>query len=161
MLYPFLYRRRLIPSECVSLKDDIIVSYSESIIVTKWNALKPKKDLHHGYSCYYLKEGYKISKFYRSDNTLMYWYCDIIEGNYDESVNELVVTDLLVDVVIFPDQSVRVVDLDEMVTALDEGILTQTQLKQALLSLNNLLTLIYNGGLTKLTEPMDAFSVLN
>ena len=47
-----LYRKRIIPKECVLLKDDIILFRDENIIITKWNALKPKKNLHHGYSCY-------------------------------------------------------------------------------------------------------------
>ena len=64
---PILYRKRLIPEECVLLKDDVILLCNEDIIITQWKALKPKKDLHHGYSCYFLKEGYKVSKFYRRD----------------------------------------------------------------------------------------------
>ena len=57
-----LFRKRIIPNECILLKDDIILSANEEFIITKWNALKPKKDLHHGYSCFFLKEGFKISK---------------------------------------------------------------------------------------------------
>ena len=74
MTEPILYRKRLIPEECILLKDDIILEYNDDIILTKWNALKPKKDLHHGYSCYFKKEGYKVSKFYQADNSLLYWY---------------------------------------------------------------------------------------
>ena len=57
MDYPMLYRKRIIPNECVLLKDDLVLSWDEERIVTKWNALKPKKNLHHGYSCYFLKAG--------------------------------------------------------------------------------------------------------
>ena len=39
---PILYRKRLIPQECVLLKDDVILECSEDIILTKWCALKPK-----------------------------------------------------------------------------------------------------------------------
>ena len=80
---PVLYRKRLIPSECILLKDDIIISCDENVILTKWNTLKPKKDLHHGYSCYLLKEGIKVSKFYREDNSLIYWYCDILDYQFN------------------------------------------------------------------------------
>lgn len=82
MNYPLLYRKRIIPEECILLKDDIILSWDSERIVTKWHALKPKKDLHHGYSCYFLKEGYKVSKFYRADDSLLYYYCDIITSEY-------------------------------------------------------------------------------
>ena len=48
MTNPILYRRRIIPEECILLKDDVILSCDEERIVTSWNALHPKKDLHHG-----------------------------------------------------------------------------------------------------------------
>ncbi len=136
-----LYRKRLIPQECILLKDDVILCSSEDIILTKWNALKPKKDLHHGYSCYFRKEGYKVSKFYTADNTLLYWYCDIVD--YEEKEDDLIVTDLLADVIIYPDGFVKVVDIDEMVTCLDNSLITLPQLKSSLTRLDALLKIIY------------------
>ena len=108
---PVLYRKRLIPNECILLKDDIIISCDENVILTKWNTLKPKKDLHHGYSCYLLQEGIKVSKFYREDNSLIYWYCDIVDYQFNDDKSELVATDLLADVLIYPDGFVKVLDL--------------------------------------------------
>ncbi|MDE7047789.1 MAG: DUF402 domain-containing protein, partial [Lachnospiraceae bacterium] len=78
MTNPILYRRRIIPEECILLKDDIILSCDEEHIVTSWHALHPKKDLHHGSSCYFLKEGFKVSKFCDASDGLLYWYCDIV-----------------------------------------------------------------------------------
>ena len=132
MTYPTLYRKRILPQECIRLKDDVILTCNEDIILTKWNALKPKKDLHHGYSCYFLKEGYKVSQFLREDDSLLYWYCDIVEY-------------LLADVIIYPDGYVKVMDLDELVTTLDQGALTQDLLKKCLTRLNSLLQIIYGG----------------
>ncbi|MDE6974158.1 MAG: hypothetical protein K2P38_13910 [Lachnospiraceae bacterium] len=43
MTNPTLYRRRIIPDECVMLKDDIILYCSRERIVTSWNTLHPKK----------------------------------------------------------------------------------------------------------------------
>ncbi|MBQ8592147.1 MAG: DUF402 domain-containing protein [Lachnospiraceae bacterium] len=157
MPHPVLYRKRIIPDECVELKDDIILSYDKERIITKWNALKPKKDLHHGYSCYFLKEGYKISKFYREDNSLMYHYCDIITHEFLPEENKLIVTDLLADVIIYPDGFVKVVDLDEMVPALDCGGISLEHLKCALLSCSQLLEIIYSGKLQELTKYIEAF----
>lgn len=150
--YPILYRKRLIPEECVLLKDDIILSCNEDIIVTKWNALKPKKDLHHGYSCYFLKEGYKVSKFYQEDNSLLYWYCDIVDYEYQKKDNRLVVTDLLADVLIYPDGFVKVVDIDEMVICLNEQKISLEQLKHSLTQLDKLLQIIYDGRFETLTR---------
>ena len=32
-----IYRKRMIPDECILLKDDIILEKTDDIIVTKWN----------------------------------------------------------------------------------------------------------------------------
>lgn len=152
---PVLFRKRLIPDECVLLKDDEILHFSpeEQVLITKWRALKPKKDLHHGYSAYFWKEGFKVSKFYREDGNLMYWYCDIIDVVYPyeicntcgDSHHAFLATDLLADVMIYPDGFVKVVDLDELNIALDKGILDMDTLRKSLKSLSNLLELIYAG----------------
>lgn len=141
---PILYRRRIIPDECIMLKDDIILSCSKERIVTSWNALHPKKDLHHGMSCYFLQEGFKVSKFCLEDDSLLYWYCDIVDFNYHPADNSLIVTDLLADVIIYPDGFVKVVDLDELVAALESRSISLDTLKSSLMRLDKLLNLIYS-----------------
>ena len=37
-----IYRKRLIPEECILLKDDIIVEQNDDYILTKWKTLNPK-----------------------------------------------------------------------------------------------------------------------
>lgn len=145
MINPVLYRRRIIPDECVLLKDDVILSCDEEHIVTSWHALHPKKDLHHGSSCYFLKEGFKVSRFCRKDGSLLYWYCDIVDFDYHPNNNALIVTDLLADVIIYPDGFVKVVDLDELVTALNSQSISLDTLKTSLLNLDRLLQIIYSG----------------
>lgn len=157
MTYPILYRRRIIPDECVLLKDDVIVSCNEDKIVTAWNALRPKKDLHHGASCYYLKEGYKVSKFCREDGSLLYWYCDIVDYDYDLANNTLIATDLLADVIIYPDGFVKVVDLDELVTALESRSISLDTLKSSLNKLDKLLNIIYAGEFPTLTAQIEQY----
>lgn len=150
-----LFRKRIIPDECILLKDDIILSSNENFIITKWNALKPKKDLHHGYSCYFLKEGFKISKFYREDNSLMCWYCDIVDHTYNAEDNSYVFTDLLADVIVEPNGFVRVVDLDELAVILEKHILDESLLVLALQRLNHLLTIIYAGNFDSLKSHIE------
>ena len=142
---PILYRKRIIPEEIVLLDKDEILYSDEAHIVTKWNAIKPKKILHHGCSCYFLKEGFKVSKFYQEDGTLMYWYCDIISYTFNEPENSYVFTDLLADVLIYPDGRVEVVDVGEIADALTDGTLTMDEMIPALRSLDKLLGLIYSG----------------
>lgn len=150
-----LYRKRLIPPECILLKDDIVVSQTPDLIVTKWNTLNPKISFHHGCSCYFLRKGFKISKFYRADNTLLYWYCDIVDYSFDEKENSLTVTDLLADVIVYPNGCVKVVDLDELADALDKGLLNEEKLKASLRRLNRLLTLIYKDKFDQLQAELE------
>ena len=159
MAHPTLYRKRLIPEECVLLKDDVILLFETDRIVTKWNALKPKKNLHHGYSCYLLDLGIKFSKFYKEDNTLLYWYIDIIESEFFTDKNEYVMTDLLADVLIYPDGFVKVIDLEELVTALDEELLTLDQLKTSISTLDHLLRLIYSGEFKHYQDFLESYEV--
>lgn len=139
-----IYRRRMIPDECILLKDDVILEQTDDIIVTKWNTLKPRRDFHHGYSCYFLKSGYKISKFYREDNSLLYWYCDIVDYDYKETEHALIVTDLLADVVLYPDGYVKVLDINELAIALEKNLCPPETVTQALRRLDSLLNMIYD-----------------
>lgn len=156
MKNPVLYRRRIIPDECILLKDDVILECNEEHIIT-WNAIRPKKDLHHGYSCYFLKEGFKVSKFFYEDGRLLYWYCDIVDFDYDSITNKLIVTDLLADVIIYPDGFVKVVDLDELVTALESRSISLDTLKSGLNKLDKLLKIIYAGNFSDLTSYIETY----
>lgn len=157
MADPILYRRRLIPEECVLLKNDRLLHRDAKILVTAWNTLKPRKDIHHGCSCYYLQEGIKVSRFYNEKNTLLYWYCDIVDYEYREEKDTYIVTDLLADVIVYPDGFVKVVDIDELATAKEAGLLTDDMLKKALLTLNHLLQIIYDGGFESLQKPLETY----
>ncbi len=137
-----LYRKRIIPAECFLLEDDVIVEQTEDRIITKWNTIRPKADFDHGTSCYFLQDGVKISKFYRSDGELLYWYCDIVQYDFSEDGSSLTVTDLLADVIIYPSGRFKVVDLDELADAKEQGLITDEQLINCLRQLNDLLSII-------------------
>lgn len=154
---PKLFRKRLIPDECLELKDDTVLFRDEQILVTKWNTIRPKKTLHHGYSCYFLTEGVKVSKFYDRDNRLISWYCDIVTHSYDACADAYLFTDLLADVIVYPDGQVRVVDLDELADALEENLLAPELLQSALRQLDWLLSRIYSGGFRRLQETLETY----
>ncbi len=149
---PKMYRKRIIPEECILLKDDVLLYRDKEVIITRWNTLKPKKTLHHGYSCYFLERGFKVSKFYDHDGQLISWYCDIIDYTWNAAEDAYVFTDLLVDVIVYPDGSVRVVDLDELADAQRDGLLTPEQLQLALRRTDKLLGLIYKNAFGRLQE---------
>jgi protein associated with RNAse G/E len=154
-----LYRKRIIPAECLYLKDDIIVKETDDVIVTKWDTLKPKCNFSHGCSCYFLKRGFKVSKFYQKDDSLLYWYCDIVDYTREEDSHSLIITDLLVDVIIYPGGMIKVVDLDELADALDDHLITPEQLKLALRRLSSLLTLLYKDKFDYLTSELNSLGL--
>lgn len=153
---PTLYRKRLIPDECVNLKDDKIIFIDNETIITSWNTFRPKAEFTHGTSYYVLKEGFKISKFYKADNSLAYIYCDIISTSYDKASDTYVFTDLLADVIIENDGRVRVVDLDELGDALTGNVLSSALMSDALHKLNNLLSTIYDGSFVHYLEVLES-----
>lgn len=154
-----IYRKRIIPEQCILLKDDIVIAQNEEQVVTKWKTINPKVNFTHGCSCYFLKEGIKVSKFYREDGSLLYWYCDIVDCRMDAEENSLLVTDLLADVIIYPDGRVRVVDLDELADALAHRLITNEQICLCLNRLNNLLTIIDRDKFDKMAAPLEALGL--
>lgn len=161
MSLPLLYRRRFIPNELIPLKDDIILSLKDDLIITKWRTLHPRKDIARGVSAYYLDKGIKVSKIYDKNNQLVYWYCDIIQLNDDNDKNTVIIEDLLIDVLLYNDGSMRIVDLDELAVALDQQLITQKEATSALRKLDRLLHLIYDGRFCELQEPINQAELLN
>lgn len=142
-----LFRKRLIPDECIFLKDDTIVFQSDEYIITKWTTLNPKTAFHYGASCYFLKEGFKLSKFYRHDGSLLYWYCDIVEYEWSDDKKKLTSIDLLADVIVHPDGRTQVMDLDELAMAFANGVISQEQLLKSLRQLDKFLNYVYKNKL--------------
>lgn len=155
MKSPILYRKRLIPLECILLENDIVLRREKDLLITKWNTLRPKKSLSHGLSAFFWDLGIKVSKFYGHDNQFICWYCDIITYEYDEETDTYVTIDLLADVLVYPDGTVKVVDLDELADALSQNLITQDMLLTSLHQLNELLQRIYNGKFSELTGYID------
>ena len=145
-----LYRKRIIPEECILLENDQILYQDKEVIITRWETLRPKKTLHHGLSCYFLDRGFKVSKFYDHEGRLISWYCDIVAHTFDPGSNTYIFTDLLADVIVYPDGFVRVVDLDELADAFQSGMITSDDLQKALRRLDKLLGIIYSGHFDRL-----------
>ena len=154
-----LYRRRLIPSECILLKDDIILEQNDEFIITKWNTIHPKPDFSHGCSCYFLREGIKVSKIYREDGSLVYWYCDIVDFSFEESTETLTVTYLLADVILYPEGRMEVVDLDELAEAMERELITKEQMTTCLRNLNHLLSMIYRDKFDRLQTRLNSLGL--
>lgn len=150
-----LYRKRLIPNELLLLKDDEIIKHDDDVIITRWKTINPKSTFDHGCSCYFLKEGIKVSKFYRPDNSLLFWYCDICQYEFLPEENAMICTDLLADVIVYPDGRYKVMDLDELAEATRKGLITPEQLTASLDNLHYLLTLIYRDKFDHVQTPLN------
>ena len=152
-----IYRKRLIPEELIALKDDTIIYIDEKKVITHWKTIKPRKDIAYGYSAYLLDKGFKISKVFDHNDQLVYWYCDIITHSYEASSNSLTVIDLLVDVIVMKDGTLKVLDLDELAEALKQGLLSKEEACQALEKTNSLLKDIYEGRFKEYQEIVESY----
>lgn len=152
---PTLFRRRFIPEELVHLKDDIILVLEPELIITKWNTLHPRKDIARGVSAYYLDQGFKVSKVFDKQDRLVYWYCDIIQSKKDTEKNTVIIEDLLIDLILYEDGSMRIMDLEELADAVEQKLITQAEANYALRRLNALLQIIYSGQFNTLQEPVN------
>lgn len=147
-----LFRRRFIPEETTELKDDHIIMFKDNIIITKWNVLKPRHDINNGISAYFIKDGIKVSKIFDEAGKFVYWYCDIIETIHNKEDNSYTFNDLLVDILVYPDGHVEVVDMDEFADAMEKGILETHTIASAMRSADLLLKTIYSGNFSRYTD---------
>ena len=152
-----LYRRRFIPNETVCLRGDHILHYDGRILITSWSVLHPRSDFSRGYSLCYLEEGYRISRLIRPDNRFLYWYCDIMDFTFDEEGKSLVMTDLLADVIVYPDGSIRLLDLGELADAHAEGLIDSKTMERCLRRLNRLLDAVYQSRFPELARPIENY----
>lgn len=155
MSRPRLFRRRYIPDETIELKDDMILVLEPNFIVTSWNVLKPRRDISRGVSAYHIDKGIKVSKVFDNAGQMVYWYCDIIQTEYDAEANSYTFNDLLIDVVVYPDGQVEVLDMDEFADAMEQGILSVGTIAHAMRSTDDLLHTIYAGEFSKYTNYID------
>ena len=91
-----------------------------------------------------------------ADGSFVYWYCDIVEA--ERSDGGYVFNDLLADVIVTPDGTVKVLDVGEIADALDLALITTAQAKIALRVLDRLLKIIYGGRFGELTDAFKVFA---
>ncbi len=152
-----IYRKRYIPNETNFLKDDKIVYMDKEIVVTKWDTIKKREDIKTGMSVYFLNKGYKVSKMYDKTGKTVCWYCDIVKINQDDENNKLVCEDLLLDVVVYDDGRIKVLDADELADALEKSLIPKEYGILALRNMNSLLELIYENKFIEIQKLMNKY----
>lgn len=145
MKKPSILRKRFIPYEVVDISGDELLFRSEELLVTRWITIKPRPDFYGGISYAFLKEGFKLGRFYDSSGRFLYWYCDVVDVLYDSEKDEYTFEDLLVDIKVMPGGEIKLLDADELATALEEGLIKVEQACRALKTMDRLLRLIYEG----------------
>ena len=145
-----LYRKRFIPDEIIDISKDEVLKATDDLIITKWLPIHPRGDIFSGMSWAYFKDGYKISKFFDKDGNLLYYYCDIIDYDYDKEKNSYTFIDLLVDIKYYPDGKIEFLDFDELQKAFDEKMIDGRMLLKAISTLNKVADMIYDGEFEKL-----------
>ncbi|HEY5584080.1 MAG TPA: DUF402 domain-containing protein [Ruminiclostridium sp.] len=143
MKKPNILRTRYIPFETVDISSDELLFRDDELLITRWNVIKPRADISVGISYTFLKEGIKISRFYDAYKKFVYWYCDIIDVKYDSVIDQYTLIDLLLDVKLMPDGTMKVLDANELAIALEEGLITQEQACSALKKMDTILQKIY------------------
>lgn len=156
---PELYRKRFIPQETIHLKDDIILYNSDNLIITKWNSLKPRSDISHGISAYFVDNNFKISKIFNKNNNLVYWYCDIIHVIKNFVNNSIIFEDLLIDIIIYDDDFVKVVDIEEVADAHAAGLISLELMYKSLRATSELLDIIYKGNFNMYKDIVNSHDV--
>ncbi len=143
MKKPIILRTRYIPFETVDISSDEMLFRSDDILITRWKAIRPRADISGGISYTFLRDGVKISRFYDADKNFAYWYCDIIDVEYDSTNDQYTFLDLLLDVKLMPDGTMKVLDADELAVALEEGLITQEQACRSLKKMDSILQSVY------------------
>lgn len=156
--FPVIVRTRHIPDEYIELKDDEILFYENDIMITRWKTLKPRSDFAGGTSCYVSEKGYKITKIFGADHSFHHWYIDIIRTHKKIAKNTVIYEDLLLDVAIFPDETYRILDLDELLDSYRDKLVDEVLFVEALRKLQVLLDDIYSGRIKEYMELCNNYS---
>lgn len=139
-----LLRKRYIPNEIIDISKDEVVYQDDELIVTKWLPINKRNDIGSGISYSYIKEGYKISKFFDNEGKFLYWYCDIINYDYNQAEDTHTFIDLLVDLKVYENGTYEILDMDELVEAHEQNLITFEDVLSALKKLNKLLDMVKN-----------------
>lgn len=65
----------------------------------------------------------------------------------------------MADVILYPDNHVEVVDLDELAEALERGLITKEQMTVCLRNLNHLLSMIYRDKFDRIQARLNSLNL--
>lgn len=145
-------RKRYLPDETIRLTKDTVFFVSEKLIVTSWKAITKRPDFAGGMTAYFPEYGVRTGKFMDENGSTLYWYNDIGEVFMDG--HSIKFNDLLLDVIVYPDGSVRHMDIDEFAEAIEKCLITREQEIKALKSYGFLIDLLHKNEFDRLQAPL-------
>lgn len=134
-----IIRKRIIPHEEVDISADELLIKDNNVIITRWLPIKPRKDIGYGISLLDINSNYKVSAFYDKSAKFLYWYCDIVIVSYNKQTDTYIIKDLLVDVIKYPGQEAKLLDVDELEIAFLNKLISKDEYMLA----NNVSSLVY------------------
>jgi len=111
------------------LPDDISMQLSEALV--EQNLIQPAQRVGTIEKLYFFKEPFNLLIFREMDGTLLGHYSDIGEPAIQLSPTEFQMTDLFLDVWLFPDGRLLELDWDEFKEAIQKQLITSEQAQLA------------------------------
>lgn len=92
---------------------------------------------------YFVRKGYTISKVFGRSGEFLYYYCDVMQMHQVGRLRYVMV-DLLLDLIIDPDDHYHLIDVDEFADSIERGQLKRKQQVYALRTLDQMIRLHKN-----------------
>lgn len=140
-----LLKHKLVPQGTVDITNDKILFFDGNFLVTQWKPENSNMNISSAISLVSIKDGYQISKKFDSNNKFVYWYCDIVKTKWTKETSCLEITDLIIDLVVFPNYQVNCIDLDELTDAKEKGLISSMDFNWAKESSLKLLQKVIEG----------------
>lgn len=139
---PTMYRQRLIPFEINDISKDNVIYRDNELIATKWNVINPKVEFQNGISFYLLNQKIKISVLFLENGNFVKYYCEVVDVQYNQEMDQYKFLDLLVDIDVFKNGKYEVRDEDELEVALNDKLITLEQKDEVLTILEKMIVMI-------------------
>jgi hypothetical protein len=126
-----------------TLPEDISINLSNALLTQ--NLIGPGKRVGTISKLYFFNEPFNLLEFCTADGELLGHYSDIGEPVIQLSPNEFQMTDLFLDVWLFPDGRLLELDWDEFEEAIHQKLITPTQAELAQKAMQRLVEEIAGG----------------
>ena len=119
-----------------TLPDEISTRLSRALL--EQNLIQPGKRVGTITKFYFFNEPFNLLEFRELDGTLLGQYSDIGEPALQVSLTEFQMTDLFLDIWLFPDGRLLELDWDEFEEAIEKQVITSTQAELARITMKRL-----------------------